>query len=342
MSTLNKRKNSPYWHYSSYYKGRRLRQSTKMRQRKLAEQVQSDWDIRLFKNDLSFLDDRRVYSEYNLEAFLDECLGVRSRISSNTHKTAKTVVNQFKQYLKKSGITSIFEVNTRLIDGYIDCLDCKPKTKKNHIIELRQMFKRAISSGLLNSNPVDGVTLPKITKEDRHRCLSDLDLQYIMRAAGPWKLYYEFLFRTGLRTGDVAMLKYENINFSKNAIVKMVRKSRRIHEFPISDVLLSMIDSKDCKGPIFPELYTENEVNLNSRLKKPRKHMQTILEVHDRPKATLHSFRTTFNNCLRDMGLDVTDRQVLLAHASSESTKIYTHPNLQMAQSWVNKLPVYN
>ena len=67
-----------------------------------------------------------------------------------------------------------------------------------------------------------------------------------------------------------------------------------------------------------------------------------ILELNGQPKATLHSFRTTFNNTLRDLGLELADRQILLAHASSDSTKVYTHPNLQVAQSWVNKLPVFN
>ena len=70
--------------------------------------------------------------------------------------------------------------------------------------------------------------------------------------------------------------------------------------------------------------------------------MQEILKVNGKAKATLHSFRTTFNNTLRDLELDVTDRQILLTHASSETTKIYTHPNLDLAREWVNKIPVFN
>ena len=341
MSTLYKRKNSPLWHYSSYYQGRRLRRSTKMRQRKLAVQVQNEWDIKLFNGDISFIE-KELNSSYNLNVFLDECLSVRSRISSNTQKMASTVVNKFKDYLSLNGIISITEINTRVIDGYIDYLDSSPKTKKNHVIELRQMFKRALSDGLLISNPVDGVTLPRIVKEDIHRCLSESDLKYIFQNPGEWKLYYEFLFRTGLRAGDVAMLQYEDINLSKKAIVSLVRKSRKIHEFALSDVLIGLIKGKGCYGPIFPNLYSENSVCVNSNLKKPREHMQMILELNGQPKATLHSFRTTFNNTLRDLGLELADRQILLAHASSDSTKVYTHPNLQVAQSWVNKLPVFN
>ena len=40
-------------------------------------------------------------------------------------------------------------------------------------------------------------------------------------------------------------------------------------------------------------------------------------------------------------GLSIDDRRILLAHSSSETTKIYTHPNLEMAKKWVDKMPVF-
>ena len=40
-------------------------------------------------------------------------------------------------------------------------------------------------------------------------------------------------------------------------------------------------------------------------------------------------------------GLSIDDRQILLAHSSSETTKIYTHPNLEIAKKWVDKMPVF-
>ena len=65
----------------------------------------------------------------------------------------------------------------------------------------------------------------------------------------------------------------------------------------------------------------------------------TFNEIEGRPKATLHSFSHTFNNTLRDLGLGIEDRQILLVHSSSQMTKVYTHPNFELALSFVNKLP---
>ena len=36
------------------------------------------------------------------------------------------------------------------------------------------------------------------------------------------------------------------------------------------------------------------------------------------------------------------DIQILLAHASSETTKIYTHPNFELASEYINKIPTFN
>ena len=341
MSTLYKRKKSPYWVYASSFRGKRLRISTGMRQKIHAQKVQCEWDMKLFKGDISFTKDT-IQMQNDIDAFMDEYLKVRRRVSNNTANTASSVLKRFKCFLKDRGIRSIAEINIKVLDDYIDHLDTAPKTKHNHMKELKIMFERAVIENLLDKNPALHVTLPKVEKNDRHRLLCPQDLQIIFEGAGSYKLYYEFLYHTGLRAGDVAMLTYKNIDFKRSAIVSMVRKSRRIHEFPLAKALLIQLDPKEATGPLFPSLYAETDRKLNDKLKKPRLYMQELLKAKARPKATLHSFRTTFNNTLRDLGLEMEDRRVLLAHSSSETTKIYTHPNLDLAKMWVDKMPIYS
>ena len=97
--------------------------------------------------------------------------------------------------------------------------------------------------------------------------------------------------------------------------------------------------------PLFPDLYVDREDEdaleriLNDKLARPRKYLQALLAAAGRPKADLHSFRTTLNNTLRDLGLSIEDRAVLLAHASSETTKLYSHPNIELAREFVNRIP---
>jgi site-specific recombinase XerD len=67
--------------------------------------------------------------------------------------------------------------------------------------------------------------------------------------------------------------------------------------------------------------------------------MQSLLKANGREKADLHSFRHTFNQSL--LGMDIGDRLKLLAHASSTTTKIYTHPNFDLAMQYVNRIAMY-
>ena len=69
--------------------------------------------------------------------------------------------------------------------------------------------------------------------------------------------------------------------------------------------------------------------------------MQSLLKAHNRPHADLHSFRHTFNQSLLELGMEIEDRQKLLAHASTATTKIYTHPNFELAMQYVNQVPKY-
>ena len=148
------------------------------------------------------------------------------------------------------------------------------------------------------------------------------------------------MFNSSLTFGDIASLKYGNIDFKKKSIVRLVRKSRKVHEFPIADILISMIDRKaDEDTPLFPTLISNKETD--DKLAKPRKYMQSLLKAQNRPHADLHSFRHTFNQSLLELGMEIEDRQKLLAHASTTTTKIYTHPNFELAMQYVNQVTLY-
>ena len=90
--------------------------------------------------------------------------------------------------------------------------------------------------------------------------------------------------------------------------------------------------------PVPSTIRGEDAFKRNDRYREPREHLQRILTDHNRPTVTPHSFRVTFNNRLRDLDVKIEDRQILLAHSSSETTKIYTHPNIERAREYLNRL----
>ena len=342
MSSLYKRPDSKYYWWTTRYKGRKVYKSTKQTQKHLAKKVQTEWDLRLVLDNFGFLG-CSTHSPIDVTQYCTQYLGfVESRKTVDTWETTRGVLRKFQKYLDYQNVKRLDEITVKVIDGYIDWLELAPKTKKNHLGIISLMIDQAIKEDVLQTNPAKNATLPKIVHKVRHRPLNPIDLKIIFEGAGSWYYYYSFLYHTGLRAGDVALLTHANIDLNKRAIVSFVRKSRRIHEFPLAESLICQLPTGKCNDdPLFPNLYAESSRKLKDNLTKPRKFMQTLLAEANppRPKATLHSFRATFNNTLRDLGLQIEDRQVLLAHSSSETTKIYTHPNFDLATKYVNLVP---
>ena len=341
MSRLYKR--GPYFWWEAYYKGRRFQRSTKMTRKDLAKKITDQWDMNLVLDDTSFLNLKNQSPIDTQSYFKDYLIFVEKRKSEKTLEVTMGVLKKFESFLESKSIKQLDEITVRVMDDYINFLDNAPKTKKNYLGIISIMLKQAIKEGVISNNPALNATLPKMVKNnEQNRMLEPIDLEIIFSSAGQWFDYYQFLYHTGLRAGDIALLTHGNINRKKKAIVSFVRKTRQIHEFPIADHLIDLLPS-GCEDntPLFPNMFADTEKRLNWKLKAPRLHMQSMLRLNGRPKATLHSFRTTFNNVLRNLGLAIGDRQILLGHASSETTKVYTHPNFKLASEYVNKIPVY-
>ena len=290
MSKLYRRSDSSYYWWTAYYNGRRLRQSTKLTTKSSAKLIQLKWDMCLIEGDTSFYKIKDHLDNQVDQYFKDYLSFLKHRKSDNTIAIAKGVLNKFFTFLSDLNITELKDITTLVLNQYIDNMDTAPKTKKNHIGVLSLMFKQAQINGFLKSNPAEHVTLPKIVKTERHRLLDNEDLDIIFKYSDKWYLYYKFLLFTGLRAGDVAMLRYEDIDLSQGSITTLIRKSDRTHQIPLSNTLIDDIKDKMVfNSPIFPSLYTENNRKRNDNLARPRLHMQKALRQQNRPKATLQT-----------------------------------------------------
>ena len=344
MSSLYQRKDSSYWWWSARYKGKNLLQSTKQTSKRYAEKIRQKWDYLLMTDDLSFYRKNlnktsSKFSTYILVHMKDlEKKGFSKRDLSN----ANGILTRLKDFCLSQKVTYLDGITVRVLQDYINSqTKLAPKTKKNQRQIISKMLDRAKIEGLIDNNPAPMVELPKMKQVRPRRPFEPIDLRIIFKNAEKWKLFYAFLNYTGLRAGDVAMLKYENIDLIKRTISCYVQKSRKDVILPFSDSLTRAISNGKDETPIFPELFTKSKRKLNGNLAKPRKYLQRILKENNRPHADLHCFRHTFNDALKNLGLGENDRSVLFAQSSAKVNKIYSHPNLDVARTVINKIPDY-
>ena len=149
MSSLYKRKCSPNYWWTTRYKGRRFRRSTRMTKLHIAIKVKEFWDLCLIKGELGFLG-LSLHPDVQINKYIFHYLNfLESRKSNGTVSITNRVLKQFLSYTNTVGINRLDEVNVTLMNDYIDWLNCSPKTKKNHINILSLMFDQAIREEII-------------------------------------------------------------------------------------------------------------------------------------------------------------------------------------------------
>jgi len=352
MSTIYKRKDSKYYWYEN--KRFKIRKSTKVTRKRDAKLVQEQWDLNIALGDFSFAKYAQVGGFLIRDYALEYLTFVERHKSENATAIAKLVLQQhFLHFCQRENILFLHEITTKTIDTYTGQLNRANKTKKNHLSELSMMFNYAVRENIIKENPTKYAYKPPTGRKyqlRKNRPLEPIDIDIIFKSAGGWRLYYLMLYHTGLRAGDVALIRNCDVDRKRKVLTTLIRKKDQVHEIPISDAIIRDLPNEISNDPLFPDLYAvkksstgetvPDEDRLRTNLKKPREYMQRILKLADRPHATLHCFRHTFNQTISNLGVSADDRKILLTQSATETNLIYSHPDIKRGLQIVNQVPV--
>jgi integrase len=99
------------------------------------------------------------------------------------------------------------------------------KTINNALIPLRKAFKTAIDEGIIKTSPLDDINVADIVKDVSKTKLdvidpfSDQEKELIINTAeGQLKNLFQFGFWSGLRTGELIALRWQDINFKTGVV----------------------------------------------------------------------------------------------------------------------------
>lgn len=162
---------------------------------------------------------QEVYSEWRI--IRDEELKISS---INVEK------NAFKKFLREFGAEKISKINGMQIQKFILKQNLAPSTRILRKTYYNLLFSYAKKVAYRNDNPMDNVVLPRIklsyeqiTKKqnkflEREEIREVLNFLYEKKVHFRKALIYEFLFLTGLRTGELLALRWENFDREKQTI----------------------------------------------------------------------------------------------------------------------------
>lgn len=270
-------------------------------------------------------------------------------LSELQYRRIRRNVQRFILYLSGNGFSSFTEVGYPQITGYISSLvGYAPATVASDISCLRVVFRYLYLNQFIYTPLHD--LLPKVhnvwrtkipniwSEEEISRIKSVIDLgnpvgkrdfAIIMLAAG-----------TGLRVGDIASLKLQDINWEKKELSVEQNKTRSFLKLPLMDDVGWAIISylKDARPETdSPYLFVKLNYPFEPYVSSSQALYRIItayigkagIDTEGRSKIGMHSLRHTVANTLLNHNVGITTIADILGHSSPETTLHYLRSSME-------------
>jgi integrase len=185
---------------------------------------------------------------------------------------------------------------------------------------------------------VNGEIEVRELKEDERpvKSLNDAQVRKLMSVAEPYRsirIRVLLALGTGLRRGDIELLKISDIDFANNYITTASKKTRKsMGSRPVSASVMAELTK------YVSELDAEQGKLFNDNFSHKR--WRKICKKAGLTDLKFHDLRKTFCSLLAQSGVSTAVTQRLLEHSSSALTnKIYTNVDPILRQS-INQLPI--
>lgn len=153
---------------------------------------------------------------------------------ASTYRNYKESTDLFFQYLADRDTLPLDSITILMMDEFHQYLTARYRTTtaKKHFSSVRHFFITAKHLNILDSDPCEAVTAlashaKSVPSEDEHRRPFTLpELQLILSHANDeWRsLILTSLYTGGQRLGDIATLRWDSINFTKNTLTITTQK----------------------------------------------------------------------------------------------------------------------
>ena len=273
--------------------------------------------------------DAPSWAAANLDQYLTRLTDQRG-LSPHTIAAYKRDLAVFFDYCDRAGVSDITDVDRRHTRRYLAFLDTRGysrATTTRRASAVRSFYNDAVTRGVIDSNPFEGVSTPKLAKPLPHavpvRALAsaieaiDTSTPVGLRD----RAIIEVLYATGLRVSELAALEVGDVEGDS---ITVVGKGGKVRTVPIGRPAQDAIARYLSDGR--PELETSAAgASLFVGVRGGSLEARSIRRVVAKHVATFpHAVRHSFATHLLEGGADLRTVQDLLGHTDLATTQIYT------------------
>ncbi|MEZ5328037.1 MAG: tyrosine-type recombinase/integrase [Verrucomicrobiales bacterium] len=376
MASIRRKPASKYWHACFYdAQGRRCQRSTGEVNRKAALKIANAFEeaarrqhtatqIRRVMNDIVADVLGESLADTTTRQFFDGWIArKKGEVSASTWAFYKRAVT-FIEFLGDDADKPLDAITEKRVLAFRDHLakEVAPKTVNHRVKLLRMIFAEAKRDKLIADNPAEGVRTLRIGDDRNARRPFTIDeLKTVLRSieGTEWHSMVVIGLYTGQRLGDIATIRWRQINFDSGEIAFTTRKTgRRVLVpmcKPLKDHLLSLPSSDDPDAPVhvYAAQSVENASGRSGTLS--REFGQILVEAGIREAykpmegktdkrrvqhgLTFHSLRHTAVSMMKNAGISPAIVQDLVGHESAEISAHYTHVESEAKRTAVDSLP---
>ena len=253
-------------------------------------------------------------------------------------KLTQNDLQQFYARLKKGG-------RRRFVEYYGEGLS--DRMVRSCHTTCRTAFEKAVTEGLITTNPAIGCRLPPKKAKEMQVLTQDEIRRFLIQAHEEG--YYEFFLlelTTGMRRGEILGLQWKDVNFAtgelhiKRQVVKKgaqtqitkpkTKSSIRTILLPpgMVEILAELKKNATCDW-VFPSPVKEGEPRNPDSLYG---RFQKILQRAQCKKVRFHDLRHTFATMALENGMDIKTLSAMIGHISAETTVNVRNPHTNKIQ----------
>jgi integrase/recombinase XerD len=290
------------------------------------------------------MEDRKMKAipDEALDTFLCE-LHISGR-SPNTITAYRQDLASFSEFLNRSGVTRLQDVSRPQIQEYMAALNEAGRstaTIARQVASLKGFYRFLVGEGIVEKDPAAAVYSPK-TWKSLPEFLTEAEIDDLFIQPDTWnprghrdRTMLEILYASGMRVGELITLRREDVCL-RQRIIRCIGKGDRERVVPFGRAAGRFLaDYLDRYRPSLAKSRKPAELFLTKYgegfdRRAVWKQIRAYASRAGIKKAVgPHTLRHTCATHLMDNGADLRMIQVILGHASINTTAIYTHTSVQ-------------
>ena len=289
--------------------------------------------------------------------------------SKNRPDTGDKTLRHYESYFKRllswlteenPEIVFLKDITPQVAAEFMDCIQSKfaPRTFNGYLTFLRHMFDVLEDSARIEVNPWSKNFIRKKKLKGKQISRRELTMQelrdIIEPTSGEFRLLLAIGIFTGLRLGDAATLKWNEVDLTRGLIRRIPRKtahtSGKVVKIGIPRVLYAMLcetPSKKRTKYVLPTIAADYEKDSSAMAKRIQKHfeacgIETQIKKKGKRAATVvgfHSLRHTYVSIHAEAGTPQAIIRDLVGHGNVAMTEHYEHISDEAAIRHAKALP---